>query len=144
MTQFLRFSLFSFFIFFGVNAFAQSNVTKLEKSTSNLKHVKSKKLILATPTTVVKQEEQQIEYPEKPKKEQKNNLTKVQGELSSTLMKDETTKNRVISNQTTKSPKVQVISPTTIVPNRTRKKYVKQSKSKYQRKEMKIKGVKNE
>ena len=68
----LRFCVFIFFIFFGVNSFAQSNVTKLENSTSNLKHIKSKKLILATPTTVIKQEDQQIEYPKKPEKEKKN------------------------------------------------------------------------
>ncbi len=72
MIRIFRFFVFIFFVFFGVNAFAQSNVTKLENSTSNLKHVKSKNLILATPTTVVKQEEQQIEYPKKPKKEKKN------------------------------------------------------------------------
>ena len=72
MILFLRFCVFIFFIFIGVNTFAQSNVAKLEKSTSNLKHIKSKKLILATPTTVVKQDDQQIEYPKKPEKEKKN------------------------------------------------------------------------
>ena len=72
MILFLRFCVFIFFIFFGVTTFAQSNVAKLEKSTSNLKHIKSKKLILATPTTVVKQDDQQIEYPKKPEKEKKN------------------------------------------------------------------------
>ena len=72
MIQIFRFFVFSFFVFFGVNAFAQSNDTKLENSTSNLKHVKSKNLILATPTTVVKQEGQQDKYPEKPRKEKQN------------------------------------------------------------------------
>ena len=72
MILFLRSCVFILFFFFGVNTFAQSNVTKLEKSTSNLKHIKSKKLILATPTTVVKQDDQQIEYPKKPEKEKKN------------------------------------------------------------------------
>ena len=72
MTQFLRFCSIIFFLFFGFNTFAQSNITKLEKSTSNLKHIKSKKLILVTPTTVVKQEGQQDKYPEKPRKEKQN------------------------------------------------------------------------
>ena len=72
MIHSLRFSVFIFFIFFGLNTFAQSNVAKLEDSASNLKHIKSKKLILATPTTVVKQEDQQTEYPKKPKKEKQH------------------------------------------------------------------------
>lgn len=72
MTQFLRFSLFSFFVFSGVNLFAQSNNVKLENATTKLQHIKNKKLILVSPTSVVKQKNQQIKYPEKPKKEQKN------------------------------------------------------------------------
>lgn len=72
MTQFLRFLIFSILLFFGLNVFAQSNVIKLENSPSNLKHIKSNKLMIATPSNVVKQESNQTKYPEKPKKVRKN------------------------------------------------------------------------
>ena len=72
MTQFLRLSLFNFFVFFGVNLFAQSNNFKLENTTTKLQHVEGKEMILLSPTSVVKQKNQQIRYPKKPKKEKKN------------------------------------------------------------------------
>lgn len=43
-----------------------------------------------------------------------------------------------------KSSKVKMISPTTVVPNTTKRKDVKPSKSKYQRKKIKTKKVKDE
>ena len=72
MTQFLRLSLFSFFVFFGINLFAQSNNFKLKNTTTKLQHVEGKEMILLSPTSVVKQKNQHIKYPKKPKKEKKN------------------------------------------------------------------------
>jgi hypothetical protein len=72
MTQFLRLSLFIFCVFFGVNLFAQSNNFKLENTTTKLQHVEGKEMILLSPTSVVKQKNQQINHPKKPKKKQKN------------------------------------------------------------------------
>ena len=72
MTQFFRFFIFSILLFFGLNLFAQSTITKLENSPSNLKHIKDKKLIIATPSNIVKQESNQTKYPDKPKKLQTN------------------------------------------------------------------------
>lgn len=73
-----------------------------------------------------------------------NNLIKVQEELISTGITDEIQQNRVTSIQNTKSTKVKIISPTTVVPHTIQRKGVKPSKSKYRRKEIRIKKVKDE
>ncbi|HCU98409.1 MAG TPA: hypothetical protein DGM69_03590 [Chloroflexi bacterium] len=72
MTQFIRLFIFSFFVFFGVNLFAQSNNFKLEKTSPKLKNAENKNLIFVEPTSIIKQKKQQVKYPKKPKKEPKH------------------------------------------------------------------------
>lgn len=78
MTQFLRSFLFVFFLFFGINLFAQSNNFKLKNTASKLKNAENKNLILVAPTTVVKHKNPNIKYPKKPKKEPKTTEQKGQ------------------------------------------------------------------
>ena len=74
-----------------------------------------------------------------------NNLIKVQeNSISTSKYTDEIKQNRVTSNQNKKSAKVKTISPATVVPNKTQREDVKSSKSKYQRKKIKTKEVKDE
>ena len=73
-----------------------------------------------------------------------DNLIKVQEEAIFTKSTDDTKQNQIILNQNTKSSKVKMISPTTVVPNITKRKDIKSSNSKYQRKEIKTKKVKDE
>ena len=74
-----------------------------------------------------------------------NNLIKVQEEsISTSEHTNEIKQKQIISNQNTKSAKVKMISPTTVVPNTTQRKDVKPNKSKYQRKKLKTKKVKDE
>jgi len=97
--------------------------------------------------TIIKRQKNDKQYHSKSIKKantKNNNLIKVQEELTSTVVSDEIKQNQVISNQNIKSGKVKVISPTTVVSNRNRKKELKPSKLKYQRKKIKIKGVKDE
>ena len=69
MKQILRLSTCCIFVFFGFNVSAQTS-TDLKNSSVKLKHIKNNNLILITPTSVVKNEAEDIEYPEKPKKEE--------------------------------------------------------------------------
>ncbi len=78
MTQFIRLFLFSFFVFFGVNLFAQSNNFKFENTSSKLKNAENKNLILVEPTSIVKQKKYQVKYPKKSKKELKSTEQKEQ------------------------------------------------------------------
>ena len=74
-----------------------------------------------------------------------NNLIKVQEDsISTSEYTDEIKQKQIISKQSTKSAKVKMISPTTVVPNTTQRKDVKPNKSKYQRKKIKTKKVKDE
>ena len=74
-----------------------------------------------------------------------NNLIKVKEDsISTSEHTNEIKQKQIISKQNTKSAKVKMISPTTVVPNTTQRKDVKPSKSKYQRKKIKTKKVKDE
>ena len=74
-----------------------------------------------------------------------NNLIKVKEDsISTSEHTNEIKQKQIISKQNTKSAKVKTISPTTVVPNTTQRKDVKPSKSKYQRKKIKTKEVKDE
>ncbi|MBC8266539.1 MAG: hypothetical protein H8E84_06185 [Flavobacteriales bacterium] len=71
MNKKLRLILLCFLVFFGSKTFAQQSTNGFEKSTNKLKHIETKNLILAIPTSVVKHEETGTKFPEKPKKEKK-------------------------------------------------------------------------
>ena len=74
-----------------------------------------------------------------------NNLIKVKEEsISTSEHTNEIKQKQIISKQNKKSVKVKMISPTTVVPNTTQRKDVKPNKSKYQRKKIKTKKVKDE
>jgi predicted ATP-dependent protease len=102
--------------------------------------------ILSAQTVIQKQKTDKQYHSKSIKKPntKNSNLIKVQEESISTEFTDEIKQNQVTSNPNTKSAKVKIISPTIVVPNTTQRKDVKPSKSKYQRKEIKIKEVKDE
>ena len=74
-----------------------------------------------------------------------DNLLKVEKDVTSTHKNtDEVKQKQIISKSNKNLSKIKMISPTTVVPNTTQRKGVKSSKSKYQRKKIKTKKVKDE
>ena len=74
-----------------------------------------------------------------------NNLIKVQEDsISTSKYTDEVKQKQIISKSNKNLSKIKMISPTTVVPNTTQRKDVKPNKSKYQRKKIKTKKVKDE
>ena len=103
--------------------------------------------ILSAQTVIQKQKTDKQYHAKSIKKPntKNNNLIKVQEEsISTSEHTNEIKQKQIISNQNTKSAKVKMISPTTVVPNTTQRKDVKPNKSKYQRKKIKTKKVKDE
>ena len=74
-----------------------------------------------------------------------DNLLKVEKDVTSTHKNtDEVKQKQTISKSNKKSSKIKIIKPTTVTPNTTKRKDIKLSKSKYQRKKIKTKEVKDE
>ena len=74
-----------------------------------------------------------------------NNLTKVKEEsISTSEYTGEVKQKQIISKSNKNLSKIKMISPTTVVPNTTKREDIKLSKSKYQRKKIKTKEVKDE
>ena len=74
-----------------------------------------------------------------------DNLLKVEKDVTSTHKNtDEVKQKQIIAKSNKKSSKIKMIKPTTVTPNTTKRKDIKLSKSKYQRKKIKIKEVKDE
>ena len=74
-----------------------------------------------------------------------NNLIKVQEEsISTSKYTGEVKQKQIISKSNQNLSKIKMISPTTVVPNTTKREDIKPSKSKYQRKKIKTKKVKDE
>ena len=103
--------------------------------------------ILSAQTVIQKQKTDKQYHAKSIKKPntKNNNLIKVQEEpISTSKYTGEIKQNRVTSNQNTKSAKVKMISPTTVVPNITKSKEINPSNSKYKQQKIKSKQVKDE
>ena len=98
---------------------------------------------LSAQTTIQKKKNQKQYHAKSIKKanSKNNNLIKVQEESVSAKSTDEIKQNQIILNQNTNSAKVRMISPATVVHNAGQRKNIKPSKSKYQRKKIKIKEI---